>query len=29
MTRLVDEECGGNERDVRVDGSFTIAPPGR
>lgn len=27
MVRLVEEECGGNERDVRVDGSFTIAPP--
>jgi hypothetical protein len=27
MTRLVEEECGGNERDVRVNGTFTIAPP--
>lgn len=27
MTRLVEEECGGNERDIRVNGTFTIAPP--
>lgn len=27
MTRIVEEECGGNERDVRVNGTFTIAPP--
>jgi hypothetical protein len=27
MARLVEEECGGNERDVRVNGTFTIAPP--
>ena len=27
MTRFVPEECEGNGRDVRVNGSFTIAPP--
>lgn len=27
MTRMVEEECGGNERDVRVNNTFTIAPP--
>lgn len=26
MTRLVEEECGGNERDVLVNGKLTIAP---
>jgi len=27
MTRFVEEECYGNTRDQRVNGTFTIAPP--
>jgi len=29
MTRMVEEECGGNERDTRGNGTFTIAPASR